>query len=297
MIKENASPEYVRMMNTKWNPSNYYEECMIAYKSQFIEPTEQKVSNDFRNKNVSKIMGAYKLFLANKVSYRKTPYRAKDSTKPEGIKTVKTFVPYEAKVFETVQAKITSNAENIRLINLRKDFEQLIDNRREWIINYHLKLRELHKHPLYKAKVKIEGKIRQHKNFMEAVEKYHLRDTAIKQSKTADIAKKLEVSTKNHNVKKQILWLQWTMADNALPKLLIMLDRYKKAIEINDSYQEIMTDIRTLRNENKLFTREKKQFEQVFFQYKVFDDVAAWEYKGQRHKIILMYPKLSLDKT
>lgn len=204
---------------------------------------------------------------------------------------------YEAKVFETVPAKVTSKAENVRLINLRKDFEQLIDNRREWIINFHLKLRELHKHPLYKAKMKIEGKIRQHKNFMESVEKYHLRDTAIKRSKTADIAKKLEVSTKNHNVKKQILWLQWTMADNDLPKLLTMLDRYKKAIELNDSYQEILTDIQTLRNENKLFTREKKQFEQVFSQYKVFDDVAAWEYKGQRHKIILMYPKLSLDKT
>ena len=87
------------------------------------------------------------------------------------------------------------------------------------------------------------------------------------------------------------------MADNDLPKLLIRLERYKKAIECNDSYQEILTDIQTLRNENKLFTREKKQFEQVFSQYKVFDDVAAWEYKGQRHKIILMYPKLSLDKT
>lgn len=204
---------------------------------------------------------------------------------------------YEARVFETVPAKVTSKAENVRLINLRKDFEELIEYRRLWIIRMHLKLRELHKHPLYVARSKLQGKKRQYKNFMEAVEKYHLRDTAIKQSKTADIAKKLEVSTKNHNVKKQILWLQWTMADNNLPKIEKQLERYERAININPDYQAIMEDIKNLREENKLFQRQKRQFEQVFGQYKVFPNVAVWECIGERHKIILMYPKLSLDKT
>lgn len=287
-------------MNTKWDCENYFRDCMNAYNSQFVKTDEQKVSNDFRNKNVSKIMGAYKLFLANKVSYKKEHYKAcNDSAKPANKvfhPTYKNF-DYEAKIFETVDVPIVSKVENARLLNLRKDFEELIEYRRMWIIRMHLKLRELHKHPLYVAKSKLQGKKRQYKNFMEAVEKYHLRDTAIKVSKTSDIAKKLEVSNKNHNVKKQILWLQWTMSDNNLPKIEKQLERYERAININPDYQGIMEDIKNLREENKLFQRQKRQFEQVFSQYKAFTNVAVWECATERHKIILMYPKLSLDKT
>lgn len=200
----------------------------------------------------------------------------------------------QAKIFETVEAPIVSKVENKRLLNLRKDFEDLIEYRRLWIIRMHLKLRELHKHPLYVAKSKLQGKKRQYKNFMEAVEKYHLRDTAIQVSKTADITKKLEVSHKNHNVKKQILWLQWTMADGNLPKIEEQLERYERAISINPDYQEIMEDIKNLREENKLFQRQKKQFQQVFEKYTIFPNVVVWECIGERHKIILAYPKVTL---
>lgn len=209
------------------------------------------------------------------------------------IPTYKNHVD-QAKIFDTVDAKIISEVENKRLLNLRNDFEDLIEYRRLWIIRIHLKLRELHKNPLYIARSKLQGKKRQYKNFLEAVEKYHLRDTAMKVSKTADVSKKLEVYHKNHIVKKQILWLQWTIANNNIPKIDSQLERYERAILINEDYQTIMNDIKDLREENKLFQRQKKQFEQIFGHYKIFQNVAVWECMNERHKIILAYPKVTL---
>ena len=218
----------------------------------------------------------------------------------ESVESIKSWSPeyknfeYHAQIIESVYAPIVSQTENIRLLNLRENFEELIEYRRLWIIRIHLKLRELHKNPLYVARALLIGKKRQYKNFLESVEKYHLRDTNIKMSKTADIAKKLEVSHKGHNVKKQILWLQYTMADNNIPKIDRQLSRYENAIKLNEDYQAIMQQIKDLREENKLFQRQKKQYEQIFSPYKIFQNVAAWECMDKRHKIILAYPKITL---
>lgn len=294
MIKENASPEYVRMMNTKWNSSNYYEECMIAYKSQFIAPTEQKISNDFRNKNISKVMGAYKLFLANKVSYMKEPYKAKDSAKPDGIKTVKTFVPKALKVYDVPTPEYPYKPMIPTVWKLSKVSEEEFNKNECDLLHYNALKKDMF--DKYEQVQTVKRKI----NELECVERFKNIERQLKEYKREleDSKKRLELHKKLENDQEVGLY-KFSKNERHIKKVsdkatyqkklqssLSELIKYsEKSLEVaeykmqqNKDYRELSDKLTSEKLSYSLALRKVTDCRKKFFKYKVAPKSALWEH-------------------